>query len=146
MAKKIRLFTVVKLCKYSCFRYSNSRNTLTQCCETLCMLAASNCMFFCWITAVLQCFPLFWIHNTAYRMLGPQILPHLLMQKAIAQNGWAHDALQHMSGIILQKISCWLAVIKMCNAGPVKTVRICLSKTLPATSSSTKQLCPKQET
>ena len=54
------------------------------------------------------------------------------MQKAIAQNRWAHDALQHMSGIILQKISCWLAVIKMCNAGPVKTVRICLSKTLPA--------------
>ena len=70
-------------------------------------------------------------------------------QKTITQNRWAHDAMQCMSENHVQKISCWLdvlAVIKVCKAGPAKTVRICLSKTLPATSSSTKQLCPKQET
>ena len=50
---------------------------------------------------------------------------------------------------VRQKVGSWLdvlAVIEMCNAGPVKTVRICLSKMLPAMSSSTKQLRPKQET
>ena len=76
-------------------------------------------------------------------MPGSCTLSHENQGKGNRNDCWPIMQCNARIRIILQRVSCWLnvvVVVKTSNAGPVKIIRICLSRTLPATSSITKQL------